>query len=133
MPILSNITWEAIFENVLGEFVFTIIAVIVAQLLINKVWYEFRYGRWHLTIIKNGEIKINKKKISTGKMKQINEIPEELSVYLKGICSPFHRVQCDIIEDGPKLGLYTKDNKNREIIIDLDKDANQVPDDPSVL
>jgi hypothetical protein len=124
MTVFENPIINFIVVTVVGELIITIIGVIIAQPVLEWIQKK-RFGGWHLSVIKNGEHYIDHIEISTGKMKQIDEIPEELAVFLKGKCSPFHHVNCDITEDGEALGLLFRDEKNREIIINLDNDLEQ--------
>ncbi|MBC8446147.1 MAG: hypothetical protein H8D78_00205 [Chloroflexi bacterium] len=66
------------------------------------------------------------RKISAGKAREILEEPADLSVFLKGVVSPYAWVNCDIIEEGRKIGLLQEDRQNRVFTIDLDKNC---PDD----
>ncbi len=92
---------DFLIENFVWELVSTIIGVLLTRPILN-FYHEKRYGGWTLTLVDKDKTLgrdttiIENKEISTGKMRQIRETPEELQVYLKGICSPFHRVQCDI-------------------------------------
>jgi len=112
--IFSFLTSNSILENIIAELVVTIGGVLIAN-TIWRWWNNWHFGRWKLTVIKDGQTKIENKPISAGKMKQFKELPEELPIYLKGVCSPYHRIQCDIIADGSKTGLFKMDPKNREI------------------
>lgn len=109
------------FETLFGELLLTIVGVILAQPLIKK-FDNLRYGQWCLTVMKNGEAQIEKMPISPGKMKQFHEIPEEMPVFLKGMCSPFHRINCDLMQEGKEKGVLNIDEKNRVILINLDRD-----------
>jgi hypothetical protein len=124
MNIFNNPVINSIIENVLGEFVFTILAVIAAQTLI-KWWYDWRYGGWHLTVIKDDEKKIDQLPISSGKMKQVREIPEDMPVFLKGMCSHLKHINCFLMEDGVELGVLNEDYETRNIVINLDKDNEE--------
>lgn len=117
-------------ETLFGELLLTIVGVILAQPLINKL-NDLRYGKWLLTVMKNGEARIDKMPISPGKIKQVREIPEEMPVFLKGMCSPFHRINCDLMQEGKKKGVLNIDEKNRVILINLDRDICE--EDPSNL
>jgi hypothetical protein len=111
--------------DVLAEELITVFAGVLIAHVFLKYWYKWRYGRWTITVIKDGETKIDQKKVSPGKIKQVLEVPEDLPVFLKGLCSPFHWIQCDLMADGEEIGLLVQDNKNREFIIDLDKDKQK--------
>jgi len=55
------------------------------------------------------------------KAKEILDEPADLSVFLKGVISPYALLNCDIIEEGERMGLLIRDNINRQFIVDLDK------------
>jgi len=73
-------------------------------------------------VIKNENKVIENLPVSANKMKQISEMPEDMPVFLKGLCSPFHHIQCDLMRKGVENGVLAVDKVNRHIIIDLDKD-----------
>jgi hypothetical protein len=112
------------FETLFGELLLIIVGIILAQPLIEK-FNDLRYGKWHLTIMKNGEARIEKMPISSGKMKQLHDIPEEIPVFLKGMCSHFHHINCDLIMEGKEKGVLNIDEKNRVILINLDRDIDE--------
>jgi hypothetical protein len=122
MQIFQNSVANFFFETLFGELLLTIVGVILAQPLIKKL-NDLRYGKWCLTVIKNEEARIEKMPISPGKIKQFREIPEEMPVFLKGMCSPFHRINCDLMQEGKKKGVLNIDEKNRVILINLDRDV----------
>ena len=79
-----------------------------------------------MTIItKNNEILLNKK-ISSAKVKLITSVPEDKLVFLKGLVAPFEILNCDLLEDGPKLGLYHEDAKEKKYYINLDHNPQPV-------
>jgi len=121
MQIFSNDVANFFFETLFGELLLTIVGVVLAQTFI-KWLNNRRYGKWHLTVMKNGEARIDKMPISPGKIKQFNEIPEEMPVFLKGMCSPFHRINCDLMQEGKEKGVLNIDEKSRVILINLDRD-----------
>lgn len=125
MPLFSNPYTNFIIETLLAELLITIIGFLFAQTII-KWLNNKRYGGWHMTVLKNDEKIIDHRKVSTLKMKQVLEIPEEMPVFLKGMCSPFHHINCDLMGCTDNEGILTIDKDLREIIVNLDKDGNGV-------
>ena len=50
---------------------------------------------------------------------------QELSVFLKGLVSPYDTLHCDIIEVAKQPGLLLIDRKERRFVIDLDKNPSK--------
>jgi len=105
-------------------------------------WYWDRcFNGWVVKVTQNGVEKVNRT-ISPRKAKEIYEEPADLSVFLKGIASPYSYIRGDILEEGPKLGLLNPiEHENRKIgfrtwclpwrirrtyMIDLDKNPREV-------
>lgn len=109
----------AISQNLISSFLAVVLGIAFTQFVRNRL-DERRYGRWHVIIKKNGEIKVNRA-ISVRKAKEILDEPADLSVFLKGVVSPYALLNCDIIGDGERLGLLIQDSIHRQFIIDLDK------------
>jgi hypothetical protein len=107
-------------ETLLAEFIVVVLGVLFAQ-FIQKYLDNKRFGNWKVILLKDGQEELNKN-ISPGKAKAILNVPEDMGVFLKGIISPFQWINCDLMDEGPELGLLTVDRKARRIIIDLDKD-----------
>ena len=40
--------------------------------------------------------------------------PAELSVFLKGVVSPYAWIKCDMIEVGEEIGLFVQDNRRKQ-------------------
>ena len=125
MEIFSNQIYNFLFETIFGEIFLTIVGVALAQPVIN--WFnKQRYGGWHLSVVKNAKNQIDGIPISWKKMQQVLEIPEEMPVFLKGMCSPYHHINCNLMEEGKECGVLNIDEKNRKIRIDLDKDKKNI-------
>jgi hypothetical protein len=109
-------------ESLAGQIAVVVAGVLFAQLI--RRWYDkWRYGGWRVMIIQNGQ-KVLDRRISEGKAKVIVEIPEDRGVFLKGLASPFGWINCDLIEDGPKLGMLAEDRAKRTYTIDFDKNPS---------
>ena len=119
---MNDIIWSfiiAISQNLIASFLAVVFGIAFTQFVLRR-WDEHRYGRWHVIIKKKEEIKVNRA-ISVRKAKEILDEPADLSVFLKGVISPYALLNCDIIEEGERLGLLIRDNINRQFIVDLDK------------
>lgn len=109
----------AISLNLIASFLAVVFGLAFTRVFRNRS-NERKYGRWHVIIKENDVIKVNRA-ISVRKAKEIIEEPADLSVFLKGIASPYATLNCDIIEEGECRGLLIKDSVNRQFIVDLDK------------
>jgi hypothetical protein len=119
-------------ELLFDELLLTIVGFLAANFIIRR-WNDWRYGRWTLTVMQDGEAKLDQVPITPEKMKQVTEIPEDMPVFLKGMCSPFHHINCDLMRKGVELGVLTIDDDARTIIIDLDKDPKDDKADHDVI
>lgn len=109
----------AILQNLIASFLAVVFGIGFTQFVRSR-WDEHLYGRWHVIIKNKEEIKVNRA-ISVRKAKEILDDPADLSVFLKGIVSPYALLNCDIIEEGECRGLLIRDSVNRQFIVDLDK------------
>jgi len=119
---MNDLIWSsviAVFQNLIANILVVVFGIAFAQFGRDR-WDEHRYGSWHVIIKNKEEIKLNRA-ISVRKAKEILDEPADLSVFLKGVVSPYALLNCDIIGEGERLGLLIRDNINRKFIIDLDK------------
>ena len=113
----SNVVAGVVTEIIIVVFGFLISHVILAQ------WVKWRYGGWRV-VIKEGEEEILSREISARKAKEILTEPADLSVFLKGVISPYERIRCDLIEEGRKTGLLVEDREGKRFVIDLAKNKD---------
>lgn len=111
---------NSILDGLVVELIVTIAGVFFARTIL-KWWIDLRYGRWTMTVLQNGEAKLDKIPISPEKMKQVKNIPEDMPVFLKGMCGSYKTLRCDLMHDGVELGGLVIDDQKRQILIDLDK------------
>ncbi len=119
--------WEFISQTILGELLIVILGVLVARPI--QEWLDSRrFGNWSL-LITRGTGKMLKEElddsISAGKMKEILNVPEDMAVFLRGRIRPFEMLNCDLMSEGPELGLLKIDRKARKIHINLDKNPQK--------
>jgi len=111
---------NSILDGLVVEFIVTIAGVLFARTIL-KWWINWRYGRWTMTVLQNGEAKLDTIPITPEKMKQVTDIPEDMPVFLKGMCGSYKTLRCDLMHDGVALGGLIIDDQKRQILIDLDK------------
>lgn len=124
MADLSN-WFTAIAQNLVASFLGVVFGI-GFTFLIRKRWEEHRFGRWH-AVIRQGGAQILDRKISVRKAREMLEEPSDLSVFLKGLVSPYATLNCDIIERGPEIGLLSVERSARCYVIDLDKNPDAAP------
>ncbi len=78
---------QFIAETLLGELIVVIVGVLFAY-SIKRQYDHWRYGRWRVRILQEGEEKINRA-ISPRKAEEILDEPADMSVFLKGVISPY--------------------------------------------
>lgn len=112
-----------ILVNLLSEFVVVVAGVLFAQFIRSRL-DERRFGGWHV-IIKEHAKTIDTRPVSPGKIKQIHDTPEELSVFLKGVASGYGWINCDLVTEGRALGVLVEDAAQRTYTIDLDRNPQK--------
>jgi hypothetical protein len=120
----------SLLENLAANIVAAFLGVVAAW-LIRHGWEKWRFGRWRVVVVQDGVTRVDRA-ISVGKAKEILQEPAELSVFLKGLVSPYDTLHCDIIQEGEKLGLLNKDSARRIYTIDLDENPKPPKDGPSL-
>lgn len=118
MPEWPELT-SGVIVNLVTEVIVVVIGVLVAQVL-KRWWDEWRYGGW-CVIVRRGGAEVVKRAVSAGKAKEVLGEPAELSVFLKGLVSPYDTLHCDILEVDKQPGLLVIDRKARRFVVDLDK------------
>lgn len=111
--------WDDFLVNVAAAF----FGFLVAAGFRDRLYHRLRYGGWSVRLIKNGKVEVDRS-ISYRMSKEIQEEPADLSVFLKGVTSPYGRLECDILEKGEETGLLTIDRQAKTFTIDLDVDQN---------
>ena len=114
--------WEFLIQTVLAEGIVVVIGVLIAHLILRN-WERWRYGKWHVVVKGAGEVHVDRP-VSPSKAKQVLEEPADLSVFLKGVVSPYDWIKCDLIGRGTEIGLLVVDEINKRFVIDLDKNPD---------
>lgn len=121
--------WSGTLENLAANVIAAFLGVVAAW-FVRRVWEQWRYGGWQVVVVKGGAEKL-RRPVSVGKAKEVLEEPAELSVFLKGVASPYGWINCDIIQEGEALGLLKRDRTARTFTIDLDRNPAGAPVRPA--
>lgn len=117
--------------NLISEFIVVVLGILFVQFVRSR-WDQRRYGGWKV-VLKRGNDVEHSRDVSVAKAKQVHEMPEELSVFLKGVVSGHIWLSCDLVTEGKECGMLVEDTATREWIIDLDKNppSKREPSTPS--
>ncbi len=122
-------TWDVVREWILSglvqNFIWTIIAILFVQ-LVQKGYENWRYGRWHVQVLLKEEVVVDRE-ISPSKLKEIFAEPAEMSVFVKGVASPYGWIKCDLLTTGREIGLFLVRPQKRLLMIDLDRNPEGEP------
>lgn len=123
-PILGN--WlQAIAQNLVASFLAVVLGIGFTY-FIRRRWDEKHFGGWRVVVWKKGAIEVDRA-ISAEKAKEILLEPSELSVFLKGVASPYGWINCDILQKGIEEKLFVRDDAKRLLTIDLDHNPKPPP------
>lgn len=115
-----------VFETLLQEIVVITAGVLFAQFIYAR-WIKWRFGGWRVIVWQSGEEKLDRD-ISAPKLKEIQEEPAELAVFLKGVASPYAWINCDIIKDGEVRELLVIDLGDKTYTLNLDNNPTSETD-----
>ena len=126
MPEPVVINWlTAIVQNLVASFLAVVFGIAFTY-FIRRRWDEEHYGGWRVHVWRKG-IKEVDRAISVGKAKEILQESSELSVFLKGVASPYGWINCDILQKGIEEKLFVRDDPKRLLTIDLDRNPKPPP------
>lgn len=114
---------DFVLQTLVAELIVVVAGVLVANSIVT-IWVKWRYGRWQMRITEENT-EILRRDISPPKAKEILGEPAEMSVFLKGVVSPYAWIHCDLLEEGKKTGLFVQDNQQRLLTINLDKNPEK--------
>jgi hypothetical protein len=137
-------TWSVpVMQNLLSSLIAVIAGIIFTQFIRNR-YDKWKYGRWHVVVTQSvppseqpatgatatasptatpltapRQVLVDRA-ISVRKAKEILTETSDLSVFLKGVISPYAYVKCDLVGDDCEKGLLEKDDAHRVFRVDLD-------------
>lgn len=96
-----NTIWCDIWVGLGTNIVATLIALFVALVIRDSVYYSRRYGGWRVNVIYGDrDVVPGGRDLSWAEAKEISQSVARESVLLKGIVSPFARLHVDLITEG---------------------------------
>lgn len=114
-----DMIWEWVVSGLVQNFVWVIVAILFVQ-FVQRAYENWKYGGWRVIVHQNGKDVVNRE-ISPGKVKEILAEPAEMSVFIKGVASPYGWINCDVLTEGKRLKLFEQKMEERRLVIDLDK------------
>lgn len=109
MESFSGQFWLGLGVNILSSFLGVVFAF-----LLGRLYFDHCYAGWHVRLLQGGEEKLDRP-ISPRKAREICDEPADISVFLKGVASPYGFIRCDIIQDGEAFGLLEIEEERKDI------------------
>jgi hypothetical protein len=111
----------AIKQGLIYDLFKIIVGFIFARFIYERFIMQFLWGGWSVKVIKNN-ISVVSRDISPSSCKRILSDETELSVYLKGIISPYEWLKIDIVSPVViKAGVLITNKKQKIITVNLDQ------------
>ena len=88
--------FEFIFQTLLGEVIVVIAGFILAKAILEKRDNR-RFGGWRI-LVRDKSTELVNRPISVRKVKEILDDSADLSVFVKGVASPYCWIKCDIVD-----------------------------------
>jgi len=117
-----DIIWEWVLSGLVQNFVWVIVAILFVQFG-QRAYENRKYGNWRVIVHHKGINRVDRE-ISPGKVKEILSEPAEMSVFVKGVASPYGWINCDVLTEGKRIGLFVEKPEERRLLIDLDKNPS---------
>lgn len=122
-----NEFWTAVLQNLvasgIGAAAGAIFGVFFSQFYQKRRDKE-QFGDWTV-IVKRPGLEDVERLIPVERAKLVLDDDSALSVYLKGIASPYGWINCDLVTDGYKNGMLQRNNDRRMFIIDYSKNPKR--------
>lgn len=101
-----------IVQQLLAELIVVVAGVLVANSILK--WHkERRYGDWHALILAQDGQQLLRRQLSANTAERVLNDEAELSVFLKGLVSPYGYIHCDLVTEGKVNQVYEEDVTNR--------------------
>lgn len=114
--------FSEIASSVVVEFVVSVIASAIGFLfarLIVARFEQWRFGGWKIVIVGVDGSEVVRRSIGVAKAKVILDDDADLSVFVKGIASPYGWLNADPVTVGREIGLFRVSVAMREMVVDL--------------
>jgi len=124
---MTNV-WIDFLIGLLTNFVFQVLAVLFAIYFWDRYVNKWFYDGSTVSVVRGDTIILSARSIGWRKSKDIADDDSDLSVFLKGVVSPYEWINCDIVSDGRKSGMLVEKKERQkyfgeryDYIIDLAK------------
>ena len=109
-------TFISIFQGAIGA----LIALAFGRGVVERL-KERRFGGW-MVIVRHGADELCRRPVGTKKAEEVLDDESSLSVFLKGVASPFGWLTIDLVSpEAAERGLLKVDHTQRRWVIDLAK------------
>ncbi len=128
----SNTVMQDFFVGLSTNFLAAFLGFLLAYLARDRLFNPYRYGGSRVRVVRRGE-ELTSRDISWRKAQEVADDISELSVFLKGVISPYAWVTCDIVAEGLEVGLLTIEKKRKFLlgesrVYTIHVDKNPKPD-----
>ncbi|MEW5984997.1 MAG: hypothetical protein AB1791_00020 [Chloroflexota bacterium] len=110
---------DFIIQTLLAELIVVVAGFLLANYILTYV-DKRRFGGWKALVTRQGKTLVERP-ISPHKAKELLQEPADLVVFLKGVVSSYETINCDLWDEGQKIGLLRIDKTQRTFTVDLDK------------
>ncbi len=120
---------KGVSEGILSGFLYDLLKMSLAFLIVKVVydqWFmKWKWGGWKVLVYEEN-ICMHEEEIASQSANRILNDRREFSVYIKGIVSPYAWLNLDVgSKDAEEKGLTERDSKNKQIIINIDKNPRK--------
>lgn len=105
----------------------SLIVAFTAVKALEALYKKRKYGGWTLIVQDATGKVVTKRLVGMKKMEAVLDDESELSVFIKGVSSPFAWINIDPVTKGREVGLLTILPKVKEISVDLSKNPPAPP------
>jgi len=121
MDIDINETVSQFVQGFIYDFIKAVMGYIFGRILFERVLKRRRWSRWRIRLLRDSEQLVDRQ-LSAQVAERVVGDPSELSVFVKGVVSPYAKLNMDIVaQDSFSMGLLRIDKRERTITVDLDK------------
>lgn len=119
--------FEQLGQDALVSLPITFFGALLAFWFYEKLWKNWRYGRWELHVISSDpEKKGTTRLLSSSTAERILKDETDLSVFVKGVASPYGWLNIDpCSEESKERGLLVMNNRARTITLDMNKNPEK--------
>lgn len=124
--------WREVGIGLIPNGIAALAGFLLAYFVRDRLFNPYRFGGWRVRVLR-GDKELTARDIGWRKAQAIADDVSELSVFLKGVVSPYAWVTCDIVAEGQAVGLLRIDPKPKGLFFKtrtytIDVAKNPLPD-----